>query len=110
MEFEFEFDLFISHASEDKAVFVQPLAVRLAEVGFKLWYDEFSLRLGDSLIECIDYGLANSAAGLLVLSQAFMNKPWPRRSLLALPQDNFETQRDLSRSGTCGVPEVGLSS
>jgi len=44
-----KWDLFISHASEDKVGFVKPLAVFLTRSGIKVWYDEFSLKFGDSL-------------------------------------------------------------
>lgn len=78
-----DFDIFISHASEDKGL-VGPLAISLRDHGYKVWYDEFVLRVGDSLTERIDYGLANSVAGILVLSPAFIAKPWPRRELAGL--------------------------
>jgi hypothetical protein len=42
-------DLFICHASEDKDGFVRPLAETLRTKGLKVWYDEFTLTLGDSL-------------------------------------------------------------
>ena len=51
------YDVFISHASEDKALFVRPLAKALQQAGLKVWYDEFTLKLGDSLRESIDRGL-----------------------------------------------------
>jgi hypothetical protein len=73
----FEWDLFIAHASEDKEGFVRPLARRLEELGANVWYDEFQLKPGDSLIATIDRGLANSAFGLLVVSKPFLVKPWP---------------------------------
>ena len=41
-----KYDLFISHASEDKNTFVRPLAEALSNSGLKIWYDEFSLSLG----------------------------------------------------------------
>jgi len=44
-----EWDAFISHATEDKDRFVRPLAHALTTLGAKVWYDEFSLKLGDSL-------------------------------------------------------------
>jgi hypothetical protein len=50
-------DAFICHASEDKADFVRPLAERLREERIEIWYDEFSLRIGDSLRQSIDRGL-----------------------------------------------------
>ena len=34
-----DFDVFISHASEDKSDVVLPLASRLHELGLKVWLD-----------------------------------------------------------------------
>ena len=79
-----EFDLFISHASEDKASFVQPLARQLADLGVRVWYDEFTLKVGDSLSRSIDKGLARSRYGLVVLSKAFIVKPWTEYELRGL--------------------------
>lgn len=64
-------DLFISHASEDKESFVRPLAHFLRELGLKVWYDEFTLSVGDSLSRSIDNGLARSRYGVVVISPAF---------------------------------------
>jgi hypothetical protein len=77
-------DVFISHASEDKELFVRPLAEALSDLGVSVWYDEFSLRIGDSLSRSIDKGLAGSRFGLIVLSQAFLTKPWPAYELSGL--------------------------
>lgn len=77
-------DLFISHASEDKDTFVRPLAVALQCLGVSVWYDEFSLRLGSSLSRSIDRGLADSSFGLVVVSPAFIRKPWPEYELRGL--------------------------
>ena len=38
-----KYDLFIAHASEDKA-FVTPLAKSLVGQGLRIWYDDFVLR------------------------------------------------------------------
>lgn len=76
--------LFVSHASEDKKAFVRPLAHALKSQGLQVWYDEFSLRAGDSLRRSIDKGLAECDAGVLVLSPAFFRKEWPQRELDAL--------------------------
>lgn len=63
-----EFDVFISHASEDKENFVRPLADTLEARRLRPWYDEFTLRPGDSLRRSIDRGLLTSQAGIVVLS------------------------------------------
>jgi hypothetical protein len=81
---EKEWDVFISHASEDKDSFVRPLAVALQSLGVSVWYDEFSLRLGDSLCRSIDKGLASSKFGLVVVSASFLSKPWPEYELRGL--------------------------
>lgn len=74
-------DFFISHASEDKEDFVRSLAEALRERGASVWYDEFALKVGDSLRRVIDRGLRNSNYGIVVLSKHFFNKEWPNREL-----------------------------
>lgn len=78
---EREYDVFISHATEDKNAVVRPLAVALQERGLVVWYDEFELRVGDSLRRKIDTGIASSRYGLVVLSSAFFSKGWPQYEL-----------------------------
>ena len=79
-----KFDLFISHAWEDKAEFVRPLAAALATLGLEIWYDEATLKLGDSLRQSIDKGLLNSRYGVVVLSTAFFAKNWTQYELNGL--------------------------
>ncbi len=76
-----QWDLFICHASEDKESFVRPLASSLQGKGLKVWYDELTLKIGDSLRESIDKGLSSSRFGLVVLSPAFFDKHWTRKEL-----------------------------
>jgi len=78
---DLEHDCFICHASEDKESFVRELAITLSNKGLKVWYDEFTLTLGDSLRRKIDYGLANSRYGIVVLSKYFFEKKWPQDEL-----------------------------
>ena len=77
----FEFDVFLSHASEDKEVIVLPLAAELQGRGISVWLDDQQLTLGDSLSEKIDDGLLRAQFGVVVLSHAFFSKRWPRREL-----------------------------
>lgn len=76
-----EYDVFISHASEDKDSVVRPLAQALVEQGLKVWYDEFELKIGDSLRRKIDRGLSKSRFGIVVLSKAFIKKGWTNYEL-----------------------------
>jgi len=75
------YDFFISHATEDKDEFVRPLAEKLNELGLKIWYDDFQLKIGDSLRRSIDNGLKNSKYGIVVLSSSFFSKNWPQYEL-----------------------------
>ncbi|GAB4349842.1 MAG: hypothetical protein OHK0038_28450 [Flammeovirgaceae bacterium] len=75
------YDVFVSHASEDKDDFVRDFVNCLQQNGLKVWYDEFTLRVGDSLRRSIDNGLNNSRYGIVVLSEAFFSKEWPQREL-----------------------------
>ena len=76
-----KYDVFISHASEDKEDVVRPLAAKLRQAGVTVWLDELELTIGDSLRRQIDNGLAESRYGLVVLSPAFFGKEWPNKEL-----------------------------
>lgn len=80
------YDVFVSHASEDKDDFVRPFAEKLSAAGVKPFYDEMSLVWGDSLRRRIDEGLARSRFGVVVLSKNFFAKEWPQRELDGLVQ------------------------
>jgi len=84
------YDAFISHASEDKADLVRPLAEALKERGLEIWYDEFELKVGDSLRRSIDKGLANSRFGIVVLSPDFFAKNWPQYELDGLVEKEMQ--------------------
>lgn len=76
-----EYDVFISHASEDKDAIARPLATRLASLGYRVWFDDFALSLGDSLRRSIDRGLASCRFGVVILSKQFFAKNWPAYEL-----------------------------
>jgi hypothetical protein len=72
--------LFLSHAFEDKEDFVRPLAEAL-RVDFNVWYDEYQLKMGDSLLQKITEGLHSCDYGVVVLSAQFFSKRWPKTEL-----------------------------
>jgi hypothetical protein len=74
-------DVFISHASEDKQAIAHPLADKLRKLGYQVWYDQFVLKLGDSLRREIDRGLARCRYGVVVLSPSFFAKHFPQLEL-----------------------------
>ena len=80
------YDVFICHASEDKDTFVRPLAEALRLENIAVWYDEFTLKLGDSIRRSLDKGLKQSRFGIVVLSKAFFEKKWPQYELDGLAE------------------------
>jgi hypothetical protein len=85
-----EWDVFVSHATEDKVSFVEPLVRRLQK-HVKVWIDSTEIRPGDSIRRKMDYGLANSRWGVIVLSRNFFSpkKTWTQDELDGL----FSTNR-----------------
>jgi len=81
---DYQYDVFIAHASEDKDTIARPLAKLLQALGLKVWFDEFSLQVGDSLSRSIDKGLALSRFGVVILSKSFFKKEWPEYELRGL--------------------------
>ena len=79
-----KWDVFISHAYEDKDAIARPLALALARIGLAVWFDEFTLTAGDSLTKSINHGLENSKYGIVIVSQKFLAKKWPQRELAGL--------------------------
>ena len=73
---EFEYDIFLSHASEDKDAVARPLAYLLREHGLRVWFDEFELRYGDDLAATLNQGISASRFGIIVLSESFFGKEW----------------------------------
>ena len=88
-----KYDIFISHASEDKDAIVRPLVTILERLSVRVWYDEFSLQLGDSLTASIDKGLQESKYGLVVLSKAFLSKRWPEYEYRSLMTREIDGER-----------------
>jgi hypothetical protein len=76
-----KWDVFISHASEDKADVARPLTDLLEKAGLRVWLDDNELKLGDSLRAKIDQGLAESSFGVVIVSKSFLGKNWPTREL-----------------------------
>lgn len=88
IESEEEYDVFVSHAWEDKEDFVDEFVKELKKQGLKVWYDTNKLEWGDSMREKIDKGLAKSRYGVVVLSPNYIaeHKYWTKAELNGLFQ------------------------
>jgi TIR domain len=90
-----KWNVFISHASEDKDDFVRPLADSLRNSGLRVWYDDFTLTVGDSLRRSIDRGLAESRYGIVVISPNFLKKEWPQKELDGLAAREVDGEKEI---------------
>lgn len=88
-------DLFICHASEDKKAVARPLAEALRFLGLRVWFDEYTVRTGDSLREVIDQGLRDARMGAVILSPSFLRKGWAQAELDALVTRQARERRAL---------------
>ncbi len=78
------YNVFLSHAWEDKESIARPLYEALTAAGVSVWFDEAVLRMGDSLSGKIDEGLARCSFGIVIVSPSFLAKRWPKRELAGL--------------------------
>lgn len=85
---EEEYDVFVSHAFEDKEDFVDDLVLEMRKLDLKVWYDTDKLKWGDSMREKIDRGLSKSRFGVVVLSPNYIaeHKYWTKAELNGLFQ------------------------
>lgn len=71
---------FISHDSRDKEAIAKPIALALQKLMCPVWYDEFSLKVGDNLRDSIEEGLKSCRKCILILSPDFIsNRGWTKK-------------------------------
>lgn len=87
-----EYDVFISHATDDKSEYVDKLVEALKIADIKVWYDSESIGWGKSVRQEIDKGLAHSKYGIVIISPSFLKKHWT----------NYELDGILSKEGNTG--------
>jgi hypothetical protein len=75
--------VFISYTQEDKKYAVL-IADRLREAGHEVWYDAWSLRAGDNLIEKINEGLKETDALIVIVSKNALRSKWVMHGFSAI--------------------------
>ncbi|MFH1110560.1 MAG: toll/interleukin-1 receptor domain-containing protein [Planctomycetota bacterium] len=70
---------FICHDSRDKDAVARPIAIGLSKLACTVWFDEYSLNVGDSLRQSIEKGLKECRKCVLVISPQFIsNAGWTK--------------------------------
>ena len=71
---------FICHASEDKPA-ARNLATAMTKFGAEVWFDEWEIRVGDSIVQKIGDALGAVSHLIVLLSQNSVSKPWVQKEL-----------------------------
>ena len=66
---------FIAHDSRDNDTVARPIAYELIRLMCPVWFDEFSLRVGDRLRESIEQGIKQCKKCILILTPNFLSNP-----------------------------------
>ena len=74
---DYDYDLFLSHASED-ADWCERLAKRVRGEGVRVWFDRWELQFGDKLGDRINDGIQRSRQMAVVWTQSYFDpgKEW----------------------------------
>jgi hypothetical protein len=90
MYHNYSYDVFISHAVEDKIPLVNELAARLEAKGIKVWYTGCELSIGDEVCDKLVEGMRQCRYGVVVFSSSYISKTKPSADFRALL--NYERQ------------------
>jgi len=74
---QFLWDVFLSHSRQDKPR-VRRLAERLRDAGLRVWFDEWTIKLGTDIYAAIEDGLEGSRTLVLCMSRAAFSSEWVR--------------------------------
>jgi hypothetical protein len=84
--------VFISYSNKDRA-FVERLALDLKAKGLRVWYDQWELKVGDSLIGKIGTGIKAHDYLVVVLSRSSVRSEWVRKELSAALMRELQEKR-----------------
>lgn len=94
---------FISYDAQDRAI-AQSIAISLGSLGCPVWYDEFRLKVGDSLRRSIESGLRQCRHCIVILSPHYLaNQGWARREYDSVFTRENVQKRRLFLPVWCGV-------
>lgn len=89
-----KFHAFLSYASED-SVLASEIAGGLKSRGIKVWYAPIHLKVGDKLLDTLEQGMRDSTFGILLISKAYLEKPWPNYEMDTLIRQSIEQGKKL---------------
>lgn len=79
-----KYDVFISHASKDKAKYVDKLAEAIRNTGLTVFYDSDCIMWGDSISNKVEDGLKNCERAVVVISKNYFGRKWTEYEIMSL--------------------------
>jgi hypothetical protein len=100
---------FISHDFRDKAQIARPIALELSKLLCPVWYDEYTLKVGDRLRESIEKGLKECQKCVLILSNNFLtNEGWTKVEFNSIFTREIVERKDFVLPVWCGITKEEL--
>lgn len=100
--------VFICHASEDKAS-ARVLASEMKNLGADVWFDEWEIKVGESIVQKINAALGIASHILVLLSRTSVHKPWVQKELSSALMQQLSTKRIVVsplRLDDCDIPPI----
>ncbi len=101
-------NVFLSYSSQDKQL-AERIALDLSNRGIRVWFDEWSILVGESVSQKIEQGLDDSDFVLVLLSKISVKHGWVGiewRSRIAEEIDNDKTIILPLKSDDCKIPTL----
>lgn len=100
--------VFICHASEDKPA-AREIASAMKNLGADVWFDEWEIRVGDSIVQRINDALGEISHLIVLLSKESVSKPWVKKELSAALMRQLSSESIVvlpARLDDCAIPPI----
>lgn len=87
--------IFISYNHHDR-YFAERLARDLRDAGFSVWWDQWEIKVGDSIIEKVNQGIHGSAYLAVVLSPHSVRSDWVKREVGSALMNQLSAKRRIT--------------
>ncbi len=84
-------NIFISHNKKDKDI-AREIALFLVAENINVWFDEWEISAGDSIIEEIEAGLMRASHFIIIWSKNASSSNWVRKELATILKKAIETK------------------
>lgn len=87
--------VFISYSNQNR-IFVERLAIDLRAQGLAVWWAEWEIKVGDSILQKLSEGMLEAGYLVVVLSPASIKSPWVQLEVNSALMKQVSAQRDVT--------------